>query len=95
MKTKRKLFARVERDSAGVGDLEVMGLQHFILPFSLLGVGLVLATVVWTIELSIKHMGTSSRAAVDGDAADAEIVEADIDVDRVAIMDVDDLEDDV
>ena len=41
---------------AGVGGgdepLEVMGLKHFILPFTLLGAGLVLSTVVGFLELA-------------------------------------------
>ena len=53
-KPKRKLFARLEGSDDGVGELEVMGIQHFILPFSILAIGLVLSTVVWTIELIIK-----------------------------------------
>ena len=59
LKPKRKLFARLEGKDDGVGELEVMGLQHFILPFSFLGVSLVLSTAVWTIELIIKHIGNS------------------------------------
>ena len=38
------------------GELEVMGLEHFILPFIILGVGLTFATVVFAIELGIKQL---------------------------------------
>ena len=51
-----------------------MGLQHFILPFSLLAIGLVLASVVFIRELSIKHIGNSSRVNVD-------VTEVDVDID--------------
>ena len=65
LRPKRKLFARLEGVDDGVGELEVTGLQHFILPFSLLSIGLALSTVVWTIEFSIKHIGKRGRVAVD------------------------------
>ena len=49
----RKLFARLEGNDQGQGDgeLEVMGLKYFILPFIILGVGLALATAMFAIEL--------------------------------------------
>ena len=74
LKIKRKLFARLDGNDDGVEELEVMGLQHFILPFSLLAIGLVLASVVFIRELSIKHIGNSSRVNVD-------VTEVDVDID--------------
>ena len=48
-----KLFSKMKAGT-GNGDepLEVMGLKHFILPFTLLGAGLVLSTVVGFLELA-------------------------------------------
>ena len=68
-----------------------MGLQHFILPFTFLGIGLVLSTVVLIIELSIKHIGESGRTAVDVDVddADVEVADADVDVDTDVDTEVD------
>ena len=56
-----KLFATLERNDGVVGEQEVMGLEHFILPFTFLGIGIVLSTVVWTIEMNIKQMDKSGR----------------------------------
>ena len=89
LKPKRKLFARLDGDDDGVGELEVMGLQHFILPFSFLAFGLVLSAVVFAIELSIKQR---SEVAVNSDVADVDI-DADVDVDICDVDDVDDIED--
>ena len=73
-----------------------MGLQHFILPFSFLGVGLVLSTVVFIIELSIKHIGKNRGAAVDVDVAADDVIAADavdFDVEAVDVVAVDDVVD--
>ena len=87
LKTKRKLFATLEGNNDGVEELEVMGLKHFILPFTFLGIGIVLSMVVWIIELGIKHMGKSNRVAVDVDVAEVNNAEVDVDND-VNIVDV-------
>ena len=82
LRPKRQLFARLEGVDDGVGELEVMGLQHFILPFSLLVIGIVLSTVVWTIEMNIKHMDKSGGSAVvdvGTDVATAYVDEVDVD----------------
>ena len=65
----------------------MMGLKHFILPFTFLGIGLVLSMVVWIIELAIKHMDKSYRVAVDVDVAEVNVAEVDVDND-VNIVDV-------
>ena len=68
-----------------------MGLQHFILPFSVLAIGLVLSTLVWTLEMNIKHCGKSGGAAIALEAVDNEA-----EFEEVKIVDVDanDIEDD-
>ena len=91
LKTKRKLFAGLERNDDGVGEQEVMGLKHFILPFSFLGIGILLSMVVWIIELSIKRIGQSSGAAVGVDEAnvlDVDGGDGDVDIDNVDDVDV-------
>ena len=77
-----KLFATLERNDGVVGEQEVMGLEHFILPFTFLGIGIVLSTVVWTIEMNIKHMDKSGGSAVvdvGTDVATAYVDEVDVD----------------
>ena len=93
MKPKKKMFARLEGNDDVVGELEVMGLQHFILPFSFLGIGLVLSTVVWTIELIFKHMIKSCKVAVD--VADVDMVATDVDVAADIDVDIDNVDVDV
>ena len=89
-----KLFAPLESNDGGVEELEVMGLEHFILPFSLLGIGIVLASVVLAIERSIKRMDKSGGAAVidiEVDVVSAYVDEVDVDVVDVDDVDVDDV----
>ena len=50
----RKLFARLEVADQGDRKLEVMGLKYFTLSFIILGIGIVISTVVWAIELGTK-----------------------------------------
>ena len=59
----------------GEGELEVMGLKHFILPFIILGVGFVLATVVFAIELGIKHLTKEPNQTKSIEGPDSEIQE--------------------
>ena len=52
----KSLFSKLEtgtRHGSGDGELEVMGLQYFILPFIILGVGILLSIAVWFMELII------------------------------------------
>ena len=51
----------LEGSNQGDNDLEVMGLKHFILPFIILGIGLVLATALWAIERGATHLMIKSR----------------------------------
>ena len=88
LKTNRKLFAGLERNDDGVGEQEVMGLKHFILPFSFLGIGILLSMVVWIIELSIKRIGQSNGAAVAVDEPNVLDVDGDVNIDNVDDVDV-------
>ena len=50
MKPKLLLFSRLEGNTDSSSDLEVLGLQYLILPFTLLGSGLGLAFLVLLCE---------------------------------------------
>ena len=50
MKPKLLLFSRLEGNTDSGSDLEVLGLQYLILPFTLLGSGLGLAFLVLLCE---------------------------------------------
>ena len=58
-----------------------MGLQHFILPFSLLGIGIISCTVIWIIERTLKPMGKNSSSSADANVADVDVVTAYVDND--------------
>ena len=55
----RNLFSKLEAGTGpgNQGSLEVMGLQYFILPFTLLGTGIVLSVAVWIIEKLFLYLG--------------------------------------
>ena len=65
-----------------------MGLKHFILPFSFLGIGILLSMVVWIIELSIKRIGQSNGAAVAVDEPNVLDVDGDVNIDNVDDVEV-------
>ena len=92
LKPKMKLFAPLESNDGGVEELEVMGLEHFILPFSLLGIGIVLASVVLAIERSIKRMDKSGGAAVIDIGTEVDVVSAYVDEVDIDVVDVDDVD---
>ena len=52
-----------------------MGLKHLKLPFIILGVGLVLATIVFAIELGTKHLTKQPNKTKSIKGPDSEIQE--------------------
>ena len=56
LKPRRSLFSKLKSGSSiGNSDvLEVMGLKYFILPFAMLGIGLVAGILVFFVELKIQ-----------------------------------------
>jgi hypothetical protein len=55
LKPRRKLFSRLSslRVSSASDDLEVLGLQYLILPFTIMAAGLALSFVIFCAEITV------------------------------------------